>query len=59
MSKDEDFHQRALVDGPLPKVIWVRLGNCSTNDIKQGILRSHDFIVGFVEDEETSFLSLE
>jgi predicted nuclease of predicted toxin-antitoxin system len=34
MSKYEDLHQRALVSGPPPKVIWVRLGNCTMDDIK-------------------------
>ncbi len=30
VSKDTDFQQRALLYGHPPKVIWVRLGNCST-----------------------------
>ena len=29
VSKDADFHQRSLLFGHPPKVIWVRLGNCS------------------------------
>ncbi len=33
VSKDQDFRQRALLFGPPPKCIWVRLGNCSTTDI--------------------------
>ena len=40
VSKDSDFHQRALVEGHPPKVVWIRRGNCSTADI-EGILRSH------------------
>lgn len=59
MSKDEDFHQRALVSGPPPKVIWVRLGNCTTSDIEQAILGGHDTILAFLEDETTSFLTLD
>ena len=34
-SKDADFQQRALLLGFPPKVIWVRLGNCSTADIEK------------------------
>lgn len=59
VSKDEDFHQRALVSGPPPKVIWVRLGNCTTSDIEQAIHRGHDVIMAFLEDETASFLTLE
>jgi predicted nuclease of predicted toxin-antitoxin system len=33
VSKDQDFRQRALLFGPPPKCIWIRLGNCSTSDI--------------------------
>lgn len=30
VTKDSDFQQRALISGPPPKVIWIRLGNCRT-----------------------------
>ena len=40
VSKDSDFHLRALVEGQPPKVVWIRRGNCSTADIEQ-ILRAH------------------
>ena len=33
VSKDQDFRQRAMLFGPPPKCIWIRLGNCSTADI--------------------------
>jgi len=59
VSKDEDFHQRALVSGPPPKMIWVRLGNCTTSDIEQTIQDGYDTIMGFLEDETASFLTLD
>lgn len=59
VSKDEDFHQRALVAGPPPKVIWVRLGNCTTEDIARAIQRGHDLIKTFLEDERAAFLALQ
>jgi predicted nuclease of predicted toxin-antitoxin system len=40
VSKDADFHQRSLLLGFPPKVIWVRLGNCSTQDVEH-VLRHH------------------
>ncbi len=33
VSKDSDFHQRSFLEGWPPKVVWLRLGNCSTQDI--------------------------
>ena len=33
VSKDADFRQRSFLYGHPPKVIWIRLGNCSTREI--------------------------
>ena len=38
VSKDSDFNERAMLYGPPPKVIWIRRGNCNTQQIEQ-ILR--------------------
>lgn len=59
LSKDEDFHQRALVSGPPPKVIWVRLGNCTTSDIEQAIHSGLNTIMAFLENRNASFLTLD
>ena len=32
-SKDGDFHQLSLIYGAPPKVIWLRVGNTSTDEI--------------------------
>lgn len=58
VSKDSDFHQRSLLLGYPPKVIWVRLGNCSTSAVEQ-ILRDHvaDLEL-FEEDATATFLIL-
>jgi len=58
VSKDSDMHQRSFVFGPPPKVIWVRLGNCSTSQVEE-LLRLHsDAIEVFHDDDFASFLSL-
>ena len=58
VSKDSDMHQRSFVFGPPPKVIWVRLGNCSTSQVEE-LLRLHsNAIEAFHEDAYASFLSL-
>ncbi len=30
VSKDEDFHRLSMLHGAPPKVVWLRLGNCTT-----------------------------
>lgn len=58
VSKDIDFQQRALLYGHPPKVIWLRLGNCST-DAAAALLRSKfTNIQAFLADLDASFLAL-
>jgi predicted nuclease of predicted toxin-antitoxin system len=33
VSKDSDFHECSLLYGPPPKFIWLRLGNCTRDDL--------------------------
>lgn len=40
VTKDADFSDLISIRGFPPKVIWIRLGNCKTNDI-ENIIRSH------------------
>ena len=40
VTKDADFSELISIRGFPPKVIWIRLGNCKTNDI-ENIIRSH------------------
>ena len=58
VSKDADFHQRSFVQGHPPKVIWVRLGNCTTTDVLALLLRSRAEIEAFVAHELAAFLVL-
>ena len=58
VSKDSDMHQRSFLFGAPPKVVWVRLGNCSTSDV-ESVLRLHvDALKTFESDPFASFLSL-
>ena len=58
VSKDSDMHQRSFVFGYPPKIVWVRLGNCSTSD-DEGLLRGNlAAIKEFYEDDYASFLGL-
>ena len=58
VSKDADFHQRSLLLGHPPKVIWIRLGNCSVGE-SAALLRDRSVVVhSFYEDADASFLAL-
>jgi predicted nuclease of predicted toxin-antitoxin system len=57
-SKDSDFHQRSFVLGYPPKVVWIRLGNCSTRDIERLLRQYVNAIEAFNADAEAAFLSL-
>jgi predicted nuclease of predicted toxin-antitoxin system len=58
VSKDSDFHQRSFLYGYPPKVVWVRLGNCSTADVERVLRANFDVIRDFYEDRSAAFLSL-
>jgi predicted nuclease of predicted toxin-antitoxin system len=58
VSKDEDFHRMSVLFGPPPKVIWVRLGNCSTDDVIRLLRDRRDEIEAFLQHDEAGFLAL-
>ncbi len=58
VSKDIDFQQRALLYGHPPKVIWLRLGNCSTAVAASLLLSKLSHILEFEADQNASFLVL-
>lgn len=58
VSKDADMHDLSLVFGNPPKVIWLRLGNCSTADVERTLHRYFGVIRVFCEDESVSLLAL-
>ena len=58
VSKDADMHDLSLVFGNPPKVIWLRLGNCSTRQVEQLLRQQFDVIKLFYEDENSSLLAL-
>ena len=40
VTKDSDFYELSLLRGFPPKIIWIRIGNCTTNDL-ESLIRSH------------------
>jgi len=56
VSKDADFHQRSFLLRFPPKVIWVRVGNRSTEDIIRILQRNASVISEFCADARHAFL---
>lgn len=58
VSKDADMHDFSLVFGNPPKVIWLRLGNCSTKQVEKLLRRNFQTIKLFYDDKSLSLLAL-
>ncbi len=58
ISKDADMHDRSLVFGFPPKIIRIRLGNCTTPAIEDLVRREFDKTNEFLDDDYASFLAL-
>ena len=41
VSKDSDFQQRSLLYGYPPKLVWLRIGNCTRQQLVQ-LITSHE-----------------
>jgi predicted nuclease of predicted toxin-antitoxin system len=58
VSKDVDFQQRAVLRGPPPKVVWVRLGNCTTEAVAALLRARLPDLLTFQADPVAAFLAL-
>ncbi|HEY8286663.1 MAG TPA: DUF5615 family PIN-like protein [Chloroflexota bacterium] len=58
VTKDADFSDVSVLRGFPPKVIWIRLGNCTTSDIEDALRRDHAAIVDFVHDQTAGILEI-
>lgn len=57
VSKDADFQQRSLLRGHPPKVVWIRLGNCTTAAAVETLLQTrHADLLTFEVDLVSSIL---
>jgi predicted nuclease of predicted toxin-antitoxin system len=58
VSKDMDFYHRSILFGHPPKVVWVRLGNCTTAQIEALLRTRQADLLAFDQDAYASFLAL-
>lgn len=59
VTKDSDFNDLLASKGFPPKVIWIRLGNCSTNEIAELLEKQHVAITEFIQDISVGLLELQ
>ena len=58
VTKDADFIEHSILHGHPPKVVWIRIGNCATNKIKDLLIRNHNACVAFTGNDDLSMLTL-
>ena len=58
VTKDVDFSDVSVLRGFPPKVIWIRLGNCTTSDIENALRRGYAAISDFMTDPTVGVLEL-
>ena len=58
ISKDSDFYERGLLHGQPPKFVWLRVGNCTRDELVTLILRHEQQIHALAADPFGSVLAL-
>ncbi|MFP4157035.1 MAG: DUF5615 family PIN-like protein [Opitutales bacterium] len=58
VTKDDDFHQKSLLLGTPPKVVWVKLGNADNQTLETFLRARAETIHNFLLDENASLLVL-
>jgi predicted nuclease of predicted toxin-antitoxin system len=52
LTRDTDFFDRLVIEGPPPKIIWVRLGNIRKRDLESMLLRLWPQISALLADAD-------
>ena len=47
VTKDEGFHRLSVLQGAPPKVVWIRIGNCTTVQVARLLRENHAGILRF------------
>ncbi len=58
VSKDTDFYERSLLFGAPPKIVWLRIGNCTVNETVALLRNQYIIVRNFHGDESATFLPL-
>ncbi len=58
VTRDSDFSDTSAVRGFPPKVIWLRLGNCTTDEAERALRTNCRLIEEFTESQVSGLLEL-
>ena len=58
VTKDSDFNELLILKGFPPKIIWIRIGNCSTNAIESLLKDNYQAILAFSQDNNIGIIAL-
>jgi predicted nuclease of predicted toxin-antitoxin system len=58
VSKDSDFQERSVLMGQPPKLIWLKVPNCSSEEIENLLRAAAGIIERFIQQHEESCLVL-
>ncbi|MFN0301338.1 MAG: DUF5615 family PIN-like protein [Burkholderiales bacterium] len=58
-SKDSDFFEMSVLLGAPPKLMWIRRGNCTTNQIAELMRANREVIDSLATHETARFLALD
>ncbi len=58
VSKDSDLHEKSLLKGYPPKVVWIRRGNCTIKQIDEILLNHKADIEKLIASKDKAFLIL-
>jgi predicted nuclease of predicted toxin-antitoxin system len=58
VTKDADFSELSLLLSFPPKIIWIRRGNCSTNEVEKLLRESYEAIHSLSDDPNLGILTL-
>ena len=58
VTKDDDFHRLSVLRGAPPKVVWLRTGNCTTEDVASLLRRHAAAIQQFAHEAGATILEL-
>ena len=58
VTKDADFNDFVTIFGSPPKVVRIRLGNCTTSQVEKLLRKNHQAVEEFSQDGNIGFLSV-
>ena len=58
VTQDSDFHELSLMQGPPPKIIWLKCGNQSRTFVAELLIKHKSAIEQFIRDDEVACLEI-